>query len=34
MPDPGKRFMSMQVISEDHYVPNVFYGARKHVLTR
>ncbi len=34
MPDPGKRYMSMQVISEDHYVPNVFYGAGKHVLTR
>jgi hypothetical protein len=26
LPDAGKRFMSMQVISEDHYVPNVFYG--------
>lgn len=34
MPDPGKRFMSLQVISEDHYVPNVFYGAGKHVLSR
>jgi hypothetical protein len=34
LPDPGKRFMSMQVISEDHYVPAVFYGAGKHVLTR
>lgn len=34
MPDPGKRFMSMQVISEDHYVPNVFYGAGAHTLTR
>ena len=34
LPDPGKRFMSMQVINEDHYVPDVFYGAGKHVLTR
>ena len=34
MPDSGKRFMSMQVISEDHYVPNVFYGAGAHTLTR
>src|ERR1700742_4577378 len=34
MPDAGKRFMSMQVINEDHYVPNVFYGAGTHVLTR
>ena len=34
MPDPGKRFMALQVISEDHYVPNVFYGAGVHTLTR
>jgi hypothetical protein len=34
MPDPGKRFMAMQVISEDHYVPAVFYGAGAHTLTR
>lgn len=34
MPDPGKRFMSMQVINQDHYVPNVFYGAGTHTLTR
>ncbi|MGO4810743.1 DUF1254 domain-containing protein [Cupriavidus sp. 2MCAB6] len=34
LPDPGKRFMSMQVINEDHYVPNVFYGAGTHTLTR
>src|SRR5262245_8907466 len=34
MPDPGKRFMSLQIISEDHYVPNVFYGAGSHTLTR
>lgn len=34
MPDAGKRFMSMQVINEDHYVPNVFYGTGAHTLTR
>lgn len=27
LPDAGKRFMSMQVISQDHYVPEVIYGA-------
>ena len=26
LPDAGGRFMSMQVITEDHYVPAVFYG--------
>ncbi|HZZ11450.1 MAG TPA: DUF1254 domain-containing protein [Paraburkholderia sp.] len=34
IPDPGKRFMAMQVISEDHYVPAVFYGAGTHTLSR
>ena len=34
MPDPGKRFMSLQVISEDHDVPAVYYGAGSHTLTR
>ncbi|MEQ7921278.1 DUF1254 domain-containing protein [Xanthomonas sp. WHRI 1810A] len=34
MPDPGKRFMALQVINEDHYTQNVFYGAGAHVLTR
>lgn len=34
LPDAGKRFMSMQVISEDHYVPAVYYGAGSHTLTR
>lgn len=33
MPDPGKRFMALQIINEDHYVPNVFYGAGIHTLT-
>jgi len=34
MPDAGKRFMSMQVIDEDHYVPAVFYGPGAHTLSR
>jgi hypothetical protein len=34
LPDAGKRFMSMQVISEDHYVPAVIYKAGAHTLTR
>jgi hypothetical protein len=34
MPDAGKRFMSMQVIDEDHYVPAVFYGPGSHVLSK
>jgi hypothetical protein len=34
LPDPSGRFMSMQVISEDQYVPAVFYGQGDHTLTR
>jgi hypothetical protein len=34
MPDPGKRYMALQIISEDHYVPAVFYGAGTHTLTK
>ncbi|KUL94616.1 hypothetical protein DK26_16995 [Bosea sp. WAO] len=34
LPDAGKRFMSMQVINQDHYVPAVYYGAGSHTLTR
>jgi hypothetical protein len=34
LPDPAGRFVSMQVITEDHYVPAVFYGQGEHVLTR
>ncbi|SOX52148.1 hypothetical protein MAAFP003_811, partial [Mycobacterium ahvazicum] len=34
LPDPAGRFMSMQVITEDHYVPAVFYGQGEHTLTR
>ncbi|WP_078282125.1 DUF1254 domain-containing protein [Mycobacteroides franklinii] len=34
MPDPGQRFMSLQLITEDHYVPDVFYGKGEHTVTR
>lgn len=34
LPDPGKRFMSMQVINEDQYTPTVTYRPGKHTLTR
>ncbi|GLS29058.1 Protein of unknown function [Mesorhizobium albiziae] len=34
LPDAGERFMSMQVISEDHYVPEVVYGAGTYTLDK
>jgi hypothetical protein len=34
LPDPAGRFMSLQVITEDHYVPAVFYGQGEHTLNR
>ncbi len=34
LPDPGDRFMSLQVITEDHYVPEVIYTAGAHTFTR
>src|SRR5262245_16614354 len=34
LPDPGKRFMSLQVTDEDHYSPLVAYGAGRHTLTK
>ncbi len=33
LPDAGKRFMSMQIINEDHYVPFVTYDDKPHTLT-
>lgn len=33
LPDAGKRFLSMQVINQDHYTPMVVYGG-KNTLTR
>ena len=34
LPEAGKRFMSMQVIDEDHYTPQVVYGAGSHTLSK
>jgi len=34
LPDAGKRFMSMMVVSEDHYAQMVVYGAGTYTLTR
>ena len=34
LPDAGKRFMSMQVISEDQYTPLVVYKPGKHTITK
>lgn len=34
LPDAGKRFMSMQVINEDHYTPMVVYAAGNYTLDR
>ncbi|WP_035603683.1 DUF1254 domain-containing protein [Haloferula sp. BvORR071] len=34
LPDAGKRFRSMQVINQDHYVVTVVYDAGEHVITR
>ncbi len=34
LPDPGRRFLSMQVIDEDEYTPDVHYGAAIRTLTK
>jgi hypothetical protein len=34
LPDMGRRFMSMMVVSQDHYVPAVFYTPGPHEITR
>jgi hypothetical protein len=34
LPSPGKRFMSMQIISEDHYAPMVVYAPTTVTLTK
>jgi hypothetical protein len=34
LPDPGKRYMALQVIDEDQYAPNVFYAPGSHTLTK
>jgi hypothetical protein len=33
LPDSGKRFMSLQIVNEDHYVPFVVYDHQPHTLT-
>lgn len=34
MPNASKRFMSLMIINEDHYVPSVTYDAGPHTFTR
>jgi len=34
LPDPGKRFMSMEAISEDHYAIDVVYAPGRHTYTK
>jgi len=34
LPDPGKRFLSMQVIDENQYTYDVYYGAGTHTFDR
>jgi len=34
LPEAGKRYMALQVINEDHYVPAVLYGAESAVFDR
>ena len=34
LPEAGDRFISLQVVTEDHYVPQVIYSAGTHMFTR
>ena len=34
LPDAGSRFMSMQIINQDHYSPAVYYKAGSYILKR
>jgi hypothetical protein len=34
LPDPGKRYLVMQVANEDQYTPAVYYDAGSHTLTK
>lgn len=34
LPEARKRYMSLQVIDEDHYTPQVLYGSGTHTFTR
>lgn len=34
IPDAGKRFMSLMIVNEDHYVPSVTYTPGEHTFTK
>lgn len=34
LPDVGKRYVSTQIIDEDHYTHNIFYGGGTHTVTK
>ncbi len=34
LPDVGKRFMSVMIINQDHYVPTVIYKSGRHTLDK
>jgi hypothetical protein len=34
LPNSGKRFMSLMILNEDHYVQSVFYDSKPHTLTQ
>lgn len=34
LPEPGGRFMSLQIINQDHYTPAVLYAPGEHTLTQ
>lgn len=34
LPDAGKRYMSLMVVNQDHYVSGVFYDAKPHTITQ
>lgn len=34
LPNAGKRFMSLQIVNQDHYVPAVYYSAGSYTLDR
>jgi hypothetical protein len=34
LPNSGKRFMSLMILNEDHYVQSVYYDSKPHTLTQ
>jgi len=34
LPDAGKRYVSVQIINQDHYTTNIYHGAGAYTLTR